>query len=86
MEQFMQLRTVDVRGENPFITRAETGMSRERAIEVASHQLLRHWFPTTTPRDIREWSEIAQMDATVVVDELIEKGLITLNEESNDSN
>lgn len=77
------LRAVTKKDQELALTRQQIkshkiNANRERVIELAAQRLLRGWFPTKLPVDIKEWSTIANQDATWVIDELIEADLLKI--------
>lgn len=54
-------------------------------IETVSISLMKWWFPKNMPEgeDLLRWCEIAYDDAKAVVEGLIDKGFINLNDERN---
>lgn len=67
--------------DTPYVTTRPTGPCRENIIDMLSFALIKTWFPERVPVDVVRWSEIAKMDATCVVDELLKQGLLKVSTE-----
>lgn len=57
-------------------------LDQSRVVEVVAQRLIKDWFPTRIPVDIKEWTQIARKDAESVVDELAKHGLLRIEEQS----
>jgi hypothetical protein len=53
-------------------------------VGIVAAGLLKHWFPKNMPKDLEDsqaWVDIAFSDATAVVEELVDKGIVTTEEQ-----
>jgi hypothetical protein len=53
-------------------------------VGIVAAGLLKHWFPNNMPKDLEDsqaWVDIAFSDATAVVEELVDKGIVTTEEQ-----
>lgn len=64
----------------PTVTVGNLSPNVERVVAIVAQRLLKDWFPSKLPVDLYEWTEIAMLDATSVVQELIEQGFIKITE------
>lgn len=64
----------------PTVTAGNLSPNVERVVAIVAQRLLKDWFPSKLPVDLYEWTEIAMLDATSVVQELIEQGFIKITE------